>query len=134
MVVLHATLHVANALSVRLFCRLTFYRFAYFSVPFALSTASTIRIGTLLGSQMPSKAAASAAMTITSGALIMGGCGVAVLFASDKLGRIFTSDDDVIARIVSLATIVSGFQVAYGVQGCIQGVLRGLGRQGEIAM
>ena len=45
----------------------------------------------------------------------------------------FTSDQGVIDRISSIATIVSAFQIVYGLQSSLQGCLRGMGYQLSLA-
>ena len=106
----------------------------YMSVPFALSTASTYRIGYLLGGQRSEAAAISANITMVAGVLIMGLCGYFVYLLSGVLGWMVSPNDDAVQyRVTLLAPMVAGFQLAYGVQGCAQGALRAMGKQAELA-
>ena len=106
----------------------------YMSIPFALSTASTYRIGYLLGGQRSEAAAMSANITMVAGVLIMGLCGYIVYLLSGVLGWMVSPNDDAVQyRVTLLAPMVAGFQLAYGVQGCAQGALRAMGKQAELA-
>ena len=106
----------------------------YMSIPFALSTASTYRIGYLLGGQRSEAAAISANITMVAGVLIMGLCGYVVYLLGGVLGWIVSPNDDAVQyRVTLLAPIVAGFQLAYGMQGCAQGALRAMGKQAELA-
>ena len=102
-------------------------------MPFALGTAVSVRIGQLLGERKPRTACLSARITLFAGFLLMGLCGTAVYYLSPLVGKLFTSDADIQYRVDQLAPVLACFQVAYSVVGCAQGVLRGLGRQAELA-
>jgi multidrug resistance protein, MATE family len=103
------------------------------SIPFALSTATTVRMGHLLGAQRAESALKSARVSIAAGFLIMGVTAGSVYLFGEYLAYIFSTDPDVIYRVQLLAPIVAGFQVVFGLQGCAQGVLRATGRQAELA-
>jgi multidrug resistance protein, MATE family len=103
------------------------------SFPFAISTATTVRIGHLLGAKRADKAALSARITIFTGFFIMGLCAGLVYLFGEYLAYVFCTDEDVLYRVQLLAPVVAGFQVAFGLQGCAQGVLRAIGRQAELA-
>jgi MATE family multidrug resistance protein len=52
----------------------------------------------------------------------------------NELGRVFSTDPGVIALVAKLVPICALFQIVDGFQGVYGGVLRGLGRQGTIAV
>jgi MATE family multidrug resistance protein len=125
---------IFSLLNLNLTFDMTLHSFVYFSLPFALSTAVSIRIGHLLGSQRKDTASLSAKITVIAGVIITGFSGLLIYLLSGLVGYIFTSDSDIQYRVTQLAPILSIFLVAYGVQGCAQGILRGIGRQAELTM
>lgn len=50
----------------------------------------------------------------------------------DYIGYIFTGNEDLIARLKSLAPFCAGFQVVYGIFGAAQGVMRATSHQLEM--
>ncbi|KAG5192353.1 mate-domain-containing protein [Tribonema minus] len=106
--------------------------FTFYSFPFGISIASSIRVGNLLGAQRPHLARVSAFIAVTAGVLFMFICGIIMLSAREVLGRLFTSDEDVVDAIAVIAPLAALFQVFDGTMGTTAGALRGMGRQKEL--
>ncbi|KAK9829555.1 hypothetical protein WJX72_006470 [[Myrmecia] bisecta] len=108
---------------------LTLVTFTYVSFPFAVSVASTIRVGNLLGAGRPMQARLSGYICIALGAGFMACAGAAVFIFRNRLGYIFVDNADVVALVATAAPIASFYMPIDGMFGCVQGVLRGMGRQ-----
>jgi MATE family multidrug resistance protein len=108
--------------------------FTFLSFPFALGIAASIRVGHLLGAGKPNEAKRATAVVLvltTAGSVTMAGC--VYIAARQYIGRAFTSDEEVIRTIATLAPIAALFQVSDGVQSAVAGSLRGMGRQQLVA-
>jgi MATE family multidrug resistance protein len=106
----------------------------YISITFALSTATTVRVGYHLGRKDKLKANITSKLALLLGGLSMCLSSYIVYTMSTSLSHLFTNDIDITYRIINLAYLVSGFQLAYGFHGCAQGVLRATGRQSQLAL
>lgn len=106
---------------------------AYVSIPFALSTTSTIRIGNCLGGNKYKRARIISYISISISLILAGIVSYIVYTISELVGYMFTNDYTVIYRVTQLAPIAAGFQASYSLQGCIQGILRAAGKQVTIA-
>ena len=110
--------------------------FTYTAIPFAISTAATLRISNILGLEHTVSEISVVYRSYTSAVISLFFCfGIMALLSytmytlSGTIANIFTNDEWIIGRIVSLAPLLSGFLAAYGLQGCAQGILRATGRQ-----
>lgn len=101
-------------------------------IPLSFSIASTIRINRLLISQNPDAAKLSSYVSIIVSILFMIISGVVLFEVRFVVGYLFTSDSNIISRVRQLAPIVAIFQVINGIQGCCQGILRGMYRHNEL--
>jgi MATE family multidrug resistance protein len=106
--------------------------FMFLAFPFGLSVAASMRVGNLLGSNEPDRARDAAWLNVACGVSFMSLSGVAIALSRDNIGKIFTSDPQVIAAISSIAPICALFQVLDGLQGTGAGALRGMGRQRDV--
>ncbi|HEX3968229.1 MAG TPA: MATE family efflux transporter [Edaphobacter sp.] len=103
-----------------------------FMVPFAISSATAVRVGHALGrvrTGHASRQAASAAgwSGILAGAAFMLFAALVFLTLPAALARIFTPDRGVIAAAVPLLLVAAGFQFFDGIQITVTGALRGAG-------
>jgi multidrug resistance protein, MATE family len=100
--------------------------------PLSLSIAVSIRLNRLLISQNHQAAKSCALIALFASTLFMVLSGFLLYEFRFLLGSVFTSDENIIRRVRLLAPIVAIFQMVNGLQGCAQGVMRGMGRQTEL--
>ena len=100
---------------------------------FAISTSCSIRVANLLGAQQAYLAKTAAWLSVYFSTLVILCFAVCIYFGHRTIAIMFTSDQGVIDRISSIATIVSAFQIVYGLQSSLQGCLRGMGYQLSLA-
>ena len=103
-----------------------------FMVPYAISTATAVRVGHAIGrirtGHAPPQAASAAGWSgILAGAAFMLFAAIVFLTLPSALGRIFTPDRGVIAAAVPLLLVAAGFQFFDGIQITVTGALRGAG-------
>jgi MATE family multidrug resistance protein len=103
-----------------------------FMVPFAISSATSVRVGHAIGRMRIGAAkianvAAAGWSGIGAGAGIMLVASVIFLSIPAQIARIFTPDTGVIAAAVPLLLIAAGFQFFDGIQITASGALRGAG-------
>jgi multidrug resistance protein, MATE family len=103
-----------------------------FMVPYAISTATAVRVGHAIGrirtGHAPPQAAAAAGWSgILAGATFMLFAAMIFLTVPATLARIFTPDRGVIAAAVPLLLVAAGFQFFDGIQITVTGALRGAG-------
>jgi MATE family multidrug resistance protein len=103
-----------------------------FMVPFAISSATAVRVGHAIGRMRTGAAtlahvAAAGWSGIGAGAGIMLVASVVLLSIPGQIARIFTPDTGVIAAAIPLLLIASGFQFFDGIQITATGALRGAG-------
>jgi len=110
--------------------------FTYTAVPFAISTAATLRISNILGLKhalleinVVYRSYASAVISLFFCFGLMAILSYVMYTFTGTIANIFTDDEWVLGRVVTLAPLISGFLAAYGLQGCAQGILRATGRQ-----
>ncbi|THH31443.1 hypothetical protein EUX98_g2769 [Antrodiella citrinella] len=100
-----------------------------FQAPFALSVATSVRIGNLLGEQNGVRAG------FTAKASLLIGVAVALLWSSmfmifrKQWAHIFNDDPEVVEMVASILPIVSLFQVFDGLSAVTGGILRAMGKQ-----
>lgn len=96
-----------------------------FMVPLALSSATTIRVGQLIGAGEMQSARSSGAVGIGLCAFFMSLCAIFLLIFRDVVVRMYTDDAAVLGIATSLLLMAAMFQVADGVQIGAAGALRG---------
>ena len=103
-----------------------------FMVPYAISTATAVRVGHAIGrirtGHAPPQAANAAGWSgILAGAVFMLFAAIVFLTMPGLLARIFTPDRGVIAAAIPLLLVAAGFQFFDGIQITVTGALRGAG-------
>ncbi|KAG9406294.1 hypothetical protein AC1031_002619 [Aphanomyces cochlioides] len=94
-----------------------------------VAVAGNIRVGNALGSNRPKRAKIAACLaTLLAGAVSLV-TGLAVFFFRYAYPRVFTQDEAMIELAARVGVVVAGFQLVDGLNGAIQGVLRGCGLQ-----
>lgn len=101
-------------------------------IPLSLSIAASTRISRLLISQNPVAAQSSAFISIIGTLILVTISGFVLYETRFILGYLFTSDTDIISRVRQLAPLVAVFQVINGLQGILQGIMRGMNRHNEL--
>ena len=112
-------------------CALTFM-----TGPMAFGIAANVRVGNLLGSGDAARAKLAAAVAVAIGVTWMAACAIAIVAGGDTVGEVFvgTGDPEVVAAVARIAPYAAVFQVADGVLGTANGVLRAAGKQSELAV
>jgi len=114
---------------------LTITSFWYIVVPFAISTAVTVRLGNLLGAGSHKRGRIASFVAILLGFCAMALVGAIVYVMSRYIGKkFFTNDIDVLFRMEELAPFVALFSICQGVHTCAAGVLRAIGKQKVLAV
>lgn len=103
-----------------------------FMVPFAISSATSVRVGHAIGRMRTGAAtvanvAAAGWSGIGAGAGFMLAASVVMLTVPARIAHVFTPDPGVIAAAVPLMLIAAGFQFFDGIQINATGALRGAG-------
>jgi MATE family multidrug resistance protein len=103
-----------------------------FMVPFAISAATSVRVGHAIGRMRLGTATAANAVAagwsgIGTGAAFMLCASVLLLSIPAQIAHIFTPDRNVIAAAIPLLLVAAGFQFFDGVQITATGALRGAG-------
>ena len=103
-----------------------------FMVPFAISAATSVRVGHAIGRMRIGTATASNVIAagwsgIGTGAAFMLCASVLLLTIPAQIAHIFTPDRNVIAAAIPLLLVAAGFQFFDGVQITATGALRGAG-------
>ena len=89
---------------------------------------ATTRVSTLLGAQQPylAKTTAWLSVYICMAAIVV--YATLIYYGTNFIGYIFTKDGYIVDRMSKIAHLVAGFQITYGLQGSVQGCLRGMCR------
>ncbi|KIM42239.1 hypothetical protein M413DRAFT_70972 [Hebeloma cylindrosporum] len=100
-----------------------------FQAPFALSVATSVRIGNLLGEQKPKRAGVAANTSIVLAFLIA--CFTSSLFLvfRNQWAYMFNNDPTVVALVASIMPLLGVFQVFDGIAAVTAGILRARGKQ-----
>ncbi len=103
-----------------------------FMVPFAISAATSVRVGHAIGRMRTGAATAANVVAagwsgVGTGAAFMLCASVLLLTIPAQIARLFTPDRNVIAAAVPLLLVAAGFQFFDGVQITATGALRGAG-------
>ncbi|CAN6607013.1 ethionine resistance-conferring protein 1 [Trichomonascus vanleenenianus] len=100
-----------------------------FQVPLAMGITASTRIGNLIGASS-ADAARTACKASVRTATVLGLTNAFIMYVCGRhLARVFTSDEAVIAIVVTLLPYSSMFQLSDAVQAITGGILRGQGRQ-----
>lgn len=121
--------HLGSAVTAAHAALLGVVALTYTALPFAVATATTIRVGNLLGAGLPVLARKSGYLSIAISVSFMTIAAIIILSCRHFLGRAFSSDPEVISTMAMVAPFAALFQVFDGVLGASQGILRGCGRQ-----
>lgn len=108
---------------------LTLCVFLFLSMPFGVATASTIRVGNLLGAGLGKQARISGMVCVCLGTGFLTMAGICIFVWRNTLGYLFVNDPEVVKMVATIAPIAAIYQLPDGILGCIGGVLRGMGRQ-----
>lgn len=113
---------------------LSIAQLAFFSLPFGIAVAGSIRVGNLLGQGNARLSEVSARLTQLFGGTFMLCSGIVIVSARSVVGYLFSDDREVIALVAKIAPICALFQFFDGLQGTSSGILRGEGRQRDSAI
>jgi len=100
-----------------------------YQAPFALSVASSVRIGNLLGEQNALRAGVASKVSMLLALAFAGISSTIFLIFRDQWGYLFNDDPSVIRVVASIIPIVALFQVFDGLAGVAGGILRARGKQ-----
>ncbi|KAF8870967.1 MATE efflux family protein [Gymnopilus junonius] len=100
-----------------------------YQAPFALSVATAVRIGNLLGEQKAKRAAAAASTSIVMAFIIALFTSTLFLVFRKQWAYIFNNDPEVVELVASIIPLVALFQVFDGISGVTGGILRAQGKQ-----
>ncbi len=114
------------------FIGMVFIETVFLAIPFAISVATTLRVSQLLLNNKYEKASVCSIVSLTVGTCAVGLTGFLTYNLPKLLGHLFTTDEDVIYRIIQIAPYLAGYQVIYGIMGLSQGILRAQGKQLEV--
>ena len=92
------------------------YASSMFMVPLALSSATTVQVGHMLGAGRAADARTAGFAGIAMSALFMAISAIVLLVFRDQIIRFYTDDAGVIGIALSLLLVAAIFQVADGVQ------------------
>lgn len=100
-----------------------------YQAPFALSVASSVRIGNLLGEKNAARASVSAKMSMVLALVFASISSAAFLIFRHSWAYLFNDDPVVVTLVASILPIVALFQVFDGLSGVTGGILRARGKQ-----
>lgn len=103
--------------------------FIFFSFPFAIGIATSIRVGQLIGEKRAKEARRSFKVSIAFALLVQTIILVILIPCGPSVGKLFSSDEEVANLVAKLIPISAVFLVGDAVQGNVAGACRGLGRQ-----
>ncbi|HYC78254.1 MAG TPA: MATE family efflux transporter [Planctomycetota bacterium] len=92
-----------------------------------IGAAAAVRVGRAIGRGATPEARRSGVIACLSGVVWMTACGVVLLLWPERIARIFTSDENVLAAVGPLLRIAAVFQIFDGLQSVVSGALRGAG-------
>ncbi|KAI0040201.1 MATE efflux family protein [Auriscalpium vulgare] len=100
-----------------------------YQAPFALSVATSVRIGNLLGEQNALRAGVSSRVAMLMALGIAGLCSALFLTFRAKWGLLFNDDPSVVTLVASIMPLVALFQVFDALSAVSGGILRARGKQ-----
>jgi MATE family multidrug resistance protein len=95
-----------------------------FMVPLAISSATTIHVGHILGRNEPRAARAAGFVGIGLCAIVMAGSALVILFCNTQIAELYTSDKAVADLAAALLLYAALFQISDGLQVGASGALR----------
>eukprot|EP01041_Mallomonas_annulata_P006635 gene6635-13444_t len=112
----------------------TFANLVFVAVSMPLSIALTLRVGSVLGGGQANVAGISTAVALFFGVSLSGLFSLLLWKSKDIFGYIATTDEYVADVVSELALPVTIYLLVDAFQGISQGALRGMGRQGLLAV
>ncbi|KIY45098.1 MATE efflux family protein [Fistulina hepatica ATCC 64428] len=100
-----------------------------YQAPFALSVATSVRIGNLLGERDAQRAKVCAHVAIAMALAVAGVFTTMFMVFRHSWGRLFNDDPEVLALVASVLPLVALFQVFDGLGGVTGGIFRAKGQQ-----
>ncbi|KAG6860467.1 hypothetical protein C0995_010758 [Termitomyces sp. Mi166 len=100
-----------------------------FQAPFALSIATSVRIGNLLGEGNAKRAGIAANISIIMALALSTACSTMFIVFKDKWAYLFNGDPEVVSLVASILPLVALFQVFDGNAVVTDGILRARGKQ-----
>lgn len=102
---------------------------ATYTIPYGISVAASNRVGNAMGEALAQKARKASMMALIFAVAFSLINSLFFLTTRSFYGYLFTSDEDVVARVAHILPLCALFQIADGLCGVSGGVIRGLGRQ-----
>lgn len=94
-----------------------------------ISIAANVRIGNALGAGEPARASLAAWLALALAALGSCMCAAALIAGRHTLPHLFTEDEEIDDYTSDLLIVAAVFQLPDAVNGAVQGIFRGSGRQ-----
>ena len=94
-----------------------------------VSIAANVRIGNALGSGLPRRANLAAKLAVGLAAVCAAMCAVFLLAFHESLPTVFTHDPEIGEYCSRLLFVAAAFQLPDAINGAVQGILKGSGRQ-----
>lgn len=94
-----------------------------------LSISCNVRVGNALGANDPHRASLAATLTLGMAALMASGVALALLLTRAQLPLLFTHDADINNLAAKIILVAAVFQLPDSINGTVQGIFRGSGRQ-----
>ncbi|KAI0819458.1 MATE efflux family protein [Trametes gibbosa] len=100
-----------------------------YQAPFALSVASSVRIGNLLGERNAKRAGVAAKCSILMSLVLSAVWSTMFLVFRNSWAHLFNDDEAVVALVAAILPLVALFQVFDGLGAITSGILRAIGKQ-----
>ncbi|KAH9855642.1 MATE efflux family protein [Lenzites betulinus] len=100
-----------------------------YQAPYALSVASSVRIGNLLGERNAKRAGVAARCSILMSLVLSAIWSTMFVVFRNHWAHLFNDDEAVVALVASILPLVALFQVFDGLSAITSGVLRAIGKQ-----
>ncbi|CDO73899.1 hypothetical protein BN946_scf185016.g56 [Trametes cinnabarina] len=100
-----------------------------YQAPFALSVASSVRIGNLLGEENAKRAAVASKCAVLMSLVISAVWSTMFMVFRHSWAHLFNDDPAVVSLVASILPLVSLFQVFDGLSAITAGILRAIGKQ-----
>jgi len=100
-----------------------------YQAPFALSVATSVRVGNLLGEEKPKRAGVAANASILMSLAISLVWSTMFMVFRSSWAHLFNDDPEVVELVASILPVVALFQVFDGLGGVTGGILRAAGKQ-----
>ncbi|KAF9873936.1 hypothetical protein CkaCkLH20_08670 [Colletotrichum karsti] len=99
------------------------------TIPFGIGVATSFRVGNVLGSQDAAAARRVARTSVTLSVAVAGLILSVLVIGRNHLGKLFTTDPEVVQYVAGVLPWVGLFQLADALNGSCGGILRGMGKQ-----